>query len=224
MNQSESIKELATALAKAQGKISHAAKENRNQHFNSKYADLASVLDACREPLSENGLSVCQLPSKSDGAWVLITRLIHSSGEWIQGEAPILSSKQDAQGFGSGMTYARRYGLASVVGIAQDDDDGNAASRPTQQKDAMPNKPVKKNDAPVGQQEVAALFDLTAKKGLRNDDLKGMMKGLYGIESSKEMRVWQYQELTALISTKTLDQIGQEIVTRQAEYNDKRKV
>lgn len=213
MNQSESIKELATALAKAQGKISHATKESKNPHFNSKYADLASVLDACREPLSENGLSVCQLPSKSDGAWILITRLIHSSGEWIQGEVPILSSKQDAQGFGSGMTYARRYGLASVVGIAQDDDDGNAASIPAQQNSNKSQQ--KKNDAPVGQQEITALFDLTAKKGLKNADLKDAMKGLYGIESSKEMRIWQYQELTLLISTKTIDQIGQEIVARQ---------
>lgn len=220
MNQSESIKELATALAKAQGKISHAAKENRNPHFNSKYADLASVLDACREPLSENGLSVCQLPSKSDGSWVLVTRLIHSSGEWIQGEVPILSSKQDAQGFGSGMTYARRYGLASVVGIAQDDDDGNAASRPAQ-KQAIQQTKVEKNEAPVGQQEVKALFDLTAKKGIKNADLKDVMKGLYGIESSSEMRLWQYKELTLMISTKTLDQIGQEIVTRQAEAKEK---
>lgn len=216
MNQSTEINELAAALAKAQGKISHAAKDNVNPHFKSKYADLASVLDACRDPLSQNGIAVSQLPAKQDGSWVLITRLIHSSGQWIQGEVPILSSKQDAQGFGSGMTYARRYGLASVVGIAQDDDDGNAASQPVQRQAPQQAK-AKKNEAPVGQQEVSALFDLTAKKGLKNDDLKSIMKGLYGIESSKEMKVWQYQELTVLISTKSLDLIGQEIVTRQAE-------
>lgn len=129
MNKSESIKELATALAKAQGEIKGALKDSTNPHFRSKYADLASVVEAIRAPLAKNGIAYVQLtvPSDKDEAQVE-TVLMHSSGEWISGVIAVPVSKADAQGFGSALTYARRYGLAAAVGVAPEDDDGNAAS------------------------------------------------------------------------------------------------
>lgn len=129
MNQSDSIAALAAALAKAQGAIKPAIKDSNNPHFKSRYADLASVWDACREPLSENGLAVIQTTDEvPDGSAVLlVTTLVHSSGEWIAGRLRLNPVKADPQGMGSAITYARRYALAAIVGIAPDDDDGEAA-------------------------------------------------------------------------------------------------
>lgn len=129
MKQSETIKELATALAKAQGELTHASKSSVNPHFKSKYADLASVWEACREALSSNGLSVAQFPSEfQNNIMTLTTRLMHSSGEWLEQTMSAPVSKPDPQGIGSCLTYMRRYALASVVGVYQDDDDANSAS------------------------------------------------------------------------------------------------
>lgn len=128
MNKSESINELATALAKAQGEIKGALKDQANPFFKSKYADLSSVVEAIREPLSKNGLSYVQLTEPSDKEEVRVqTIILHSSGQWIGSTLALPVSKSDAQGFGSALTYARRYGLSAAVGVAPEDDDGNAA-------------------------------------------------------------------------------------------------
>lgn len=127
---SESIKELALALSKAQGQLEHAKKDVKNEFFKSKYADLASVIDAAKKPLSENGLAVVQLvDTDSDGLIYLESTLLHSSGEWISGRYPIRPIKTDPQSVGSAITYARRYAFSALTGIAADDDDGNAASQ-----------------------------------------------------------------------------------------------
>ena len=129
MLQSESINELAAALAKAQGRIKGALKDTSNPFFKSKYADLASVWEACRSALSENGLSVVQTTTCDNPESVTVeTQLIHSSGQWIRGCLTMRPAKSDPQGIGSTITYARRYGLAAIVGVAPEDDDGNAAS------------------------------------------------------------------------------------------------
>lgn len=131
VNKSESIKELAAALAKAQGKIKGAVKDSSNPFFKSKYADLASVVEAIRAAFSENGLSYVQTVEPSDKEEVRVeTVIMHSSGEWICcGVLNVPVSKADAQGFGSALTYARRYGLSAATGVAPEDDDGNAAAK-----------------------------------------------------------------------------------------------
>lgn len=127
MNKSESIAALATALSAAQGEIEGAVKDSTNPHFRSKYADLGAVWAACRPALAKHGLAIVQLPRSAEGCIQLETVLMHKSGEWISDTLALPVSKQDAQGYGSAMTYARRYGLMAVVGIAPEDDDGNAA-------------------------------------------------------------------------------------------------
>jgi len=131
MNTSENINELSTALAKAQGSLNNAKKDTANPFFKSKYADLASVWEACRAQLSANGLSVIQtseyIPELPDHV-VIDTQLSHSSGQWIRGRLVVKPVKADPQSVGSCMTYARRYSLAAMIGIAPEDDDGNAAS------------------------------------------------------------------------------------------------
>jgi hypothetical protein len=134
-DQSPTLGKLAAALAKAQRAIKGAAKDKVNPHFKSKYADLASIWDACREPLAANELAVMQRVSSGKGTVIITTQLVHSSGEWVKDRLEVPVAQATAQGQGSAITYGRRYSLAALVGVAADeDDDGNAASghKPTQ--------------------------------------------------------------------------------------------
>jgi hypothetical protein len=147
---SASIAALAAALAKAQGEMEAAAKANVNPHFKSRYADLASVWEACRGPLSKHGLAVLQ-PVSADGPKVTVTTILaHSSGEWISEALTMTAQQNTPQGVGSAITYGRRYGLSSMVGIAPDDDDGNAASRPQNAHREMENELPPDPGAPAG--------------------------------------------------------------------------
>lgn len=128
---SNSVAAIGAALAKAQGELTGAAKDSLNPHFKNKYADLAAVWDACRPALSKHGIAVVQSPS-ADGPRVTVTTLlVHASGEWIEAALEMTAQQNTPQGIGSCITYARRYALASMVGVAPEDDDGNAASQST---------------------------------------------------------------------------------------------
>jgi len=127
MNKSESIKELATALNKAQAEMGGASKGKANSFFNSKYADLGSVIAVVKEPFAAHGLSYSQFPVEKDGRIGIETILMHESGEWLSQSFTVHLTKQDAQGAGSAITYCRRYGLQAVAGIPSEDDDGNKA-------------------------------------------------------------------------------------------------
>ena len=127
MKTSDNIEHLSTALAAAQGALKNPPKNKVNPHFKSRYVDLSDGLDAIRECLSKNGLAFIQGTSISDGMIVLNTRITHKSGQWLESDYPV-GGLGRPQEMGSAMTYARRYALFSLVGVAgEDDDDGNAA-------------------------------------------------------------------------------------------------
>jgi hypothetical protein len=135
---SDKINELAESLAAAQPKIGIAIKNAVNPHLKNRYADLGAVWDACSDALKSCGLAVVQMPQPSDdGKLHLETILIHKSGQWISGVAVVPIAKQDAQGYGATLTYARRYGLAALLGITQDDDDGERACANKAESEAM---------------------------------------------------------------------------------------
>lgn len=127
---SENINELATSLSKAQSEMNFAIKDSNNPFYKSKYADLSSVWEACREPLTKNGLSVVQLLEgvSDEGFIVLKTMLMHSSGQWMASYINMKPADEKPQTYGSTLTYARRYALSAIVGVIQDDDDGNQGS------------------------------------------------------------------------------------------------
>ena len=126
MEHSENLDKLATALSKAQGDIENAAKTSQGNF--GKFADLAACWNAVRVPLTSNGLSVVQSPSTDEnGAVVITTMLLHASGQWMRDSMACRPAKPDAQALGSVTTYLRRYGLAAITGLAQVDDDGEAA-------------------------------------------------------------------------------------------------
>jgi hypothetical protein len=128
MTHSAQIDELSTALSKAQGLIEGAKKDAANPFFKSKYADLASVWDACRAALAVNGLAVIQSPAAEGTRVSVDTLLTHSSGQWVAGTVSVTAKEDSPQAIGSAITYLRRYALQSFVGVAPEDDDGNLAS------------------------------------------------------------------------------------------------
>lgn len=121
-------KNIAAALAAAQMEMGKALKQSQNPHFRSKYADLGNVMDACLPALNKHGIAVIQPVVENEFGRQVETRFIHDSGESLTCPIPLILGKNDMQGLGSALTYARRYGLMSLAGIAPEDDDGNAAA------------------------------------------------------------------------------------------------
>lgn len=149
-DQSPEVDKLMEALSKAQGEMDFAVKDSANPFFKSSYADLPSVIRAIKAPLSNHGLAVIQTTEISQSGVCVKTTLGHSSGQWIRGRLQMRPAKDDPQGIGSAITYARRYALAAIVGVAADeDDDGNAASGHVQE---APPKATQKRSDPKTQQ------------------------------------------------------------------------
>jgi len=135
------MKSIATSLAAAQINMGKALKQSNNPHFRSKYADLGSVMDACLPALNEHGIAVIQPTGEDEQGRFVETILIHGeSGEQLSCRVPLIVSKNDMQGYGSAVTYARRYGLMAMAGIAPEDDDGNAAAKAAPKQE--PPKPI----------------------------------------------------------------------------------
>ena len=150
MKSSEQINELAAALALAQLEVRNAVPNAENPHFRSSYADLEAVKAACLPYLNAHGISVVQSPVVAEGGRVgVVTRLLHKSGQWMEGEFAMPSVKQDPQGYGSALTYARRYTLAAFAGVATgEDDDGEGAHGRNGKKDDKQSKPASKPAEP----------------------------------------------------------------------------
>lgn len=162
--QKQELSELYAALAKAQAEIKTAEASRANEFFGSNYADLADCWDACREPLSKNGLCVIQLPMPTtDGKVRLKTILAHESGQSIETECSMIPKDQTPQAIGSALTYLRRYMLCAIVGIAQGgaDDDGQAATGDQSEYERITKEEVEqiviKADKLFGERSDAAL-------------------------------------------------------------------
>lgn len=134
-------KNIYAALAAAQMQMGKAVKDSTNLGFKSKYADLASVMDACMGALNANGIAVYQPTIDEDGNRYVKTILAHVSGETLECRVPLIVQKNDMQGYGSAVTYARRYGIMGMAGIAPEDDDGNAAAKAAPVTEDRPAKP-----------------------------------------------------------------------------------
>lgn len=134
MNQSESITKIAPALLEAQRSLQAALKTSTNPHFNSKFADLTSVIEVAQPALNDNGIVFLQPLSFHENRVCITTVLLHESGEWLSDTLEVPLVKMDAQAVGSATTYGKRYSLQAFLGIRSEDDDGQSASEPVQQK------------------------------------------------------------------------------------------
>ncbi len=177
MNTSENISELAAALAKAQSEMKNAIAGADNPFFKSKYAELSVVRDAVTPALTKNGIAVTQMTDIGEGVLVVCTRLIHSSGQWIESRYPITNDTNKPQAMGSAMTYARRYSLSAICGISSEkDDDGNAA-----------NEHGKTAPAPV---MVASIGTQGASKAPSRAPYDAMVKEIRNATGVKALQAW----------------------------------
>jgi hypothetical protein len=160
MNTSETINEIAGALAKAQAEIQNVVKDAKNPHFKSDYATLDAITDTVRPVFAKHGLAVVQMPSYADGIVTVETLLTHSSGQWIRGATAAPIAKADPQGVGSACTYLRRYSLAAIAALAQTDDDGHAASS------QPPARTQPARVAPAGYENWLTEMEATADEGV----------------------------------------------------------
>jgi hypothetical protein len=199
-----------------------AEKDETNPHFQSAYATLAAVWDACRAPLSKHGLSVVQATEPFAGGMLLHTRLMHSTGQFIESVYEVRPTQATPQGFGSALTYARRYSLMALVGVAaDDDDDGNEASKKGKTNVATNPKSPAASGGPVvkpkavsspppaavagpspsgpSEPQLARLFAIANGRGWTNDNVKAFMKARFGKESSKALAPDEYQLLVSEI-------------------------
>ena len=150
------IKSIATALAAAQMEMGKALKNNKNDHFRSKYADLGNVMDACLPALNAHGIALIQPTGEDEHGRYVETMLLHGeSGQSLSCRVPLIVGKNDMQGYGSAVTYARRYGLMTMAGIAPEDDDGNAAAK------AAPKQEAQKKVSAEQFQEIQGLIEAT---------------------------------------------------------------
>jgi len=183
------MKELFTAMAKAFPEIEGALKDSVNPHFKSKYADLTSITMAVKPALAKYGLSYIQKSHIADGGVCVETVILHSSGDSLScGMFYAPATKQDAQGYGSAFTYARRYSLSAAFGVCPEDDDGNAAVAST----------VKYNTQPISMDQLEKVQDLIAAT---QSDVVAICKKLK-VNSLKEMTQEQYAYVTGVLEKK----------------------
>ena len=187
------MEKIAPAFIKAKKAFQPALKDKTNPAFRSKYADLGACLEAVEDALLDNGIALYQETSPDDTGVTIETILLHESGESIRsGKLHVPAAKQDPQGYGSALTYARRYSLMAACGIAPEDDDGNAAKaphKPAQQPAKAPQQPV---DGPEPDAEIIAQFNAAGTvaaltkvmNGLANDQ-KRLYTGAFSARMSE---------------------------------------
>ena len=176
---------LYAALAKAQGEMGSAKFNKVNPHFRNKYADLSSIMDTCKKPLSDNGLSILQIIKTDDkGQMFLITRLAHSSGQYIESSFVLKTEKNTIQGLGSALTYAKRYSLSSLLGIVADaDDDGEIAAK--EEKSCITAEQVQELSKKLSE--------------LKNGDRVSVIKAI-GTGNLNEIKADRYESVCKLIN------------------------
>ncbi len=194
---STQIDKLAAALSKAQGQIKSAAKDSTNPHFKSKYADLASLDEASKEALAKNGLAVVQLPRANGRSVTLVYALLHESGQFLGSDLTMTAQQDTPQAIGSCITYQRRYSKAALVGISQDDDDGNSAQglpAPKATSKAVDAEPVTAYD---GETTILKnqFLSIAKKLGiLKIEDLQAASracKGLQMVDLEAALKEWK---------------------------------
>lgn len=205
MNRSDEIDELAAALAKAQAAIKDAELDKTNLHFGNPYSTLSAVWEACRKPLTDAGLAVTQLVEVQDGKLGVKTMLLHASGQFLCSFCPAVSQQQGMQALGSAITYAKRYSLAAIAGVAsgeeKEDDDGNRANgrrQGTNKQESRGPKPKgkeraaepPKEDAELKASEFVMPFGkTTGGKALKDCDLGDLQKALTWLKEQDQEKL-----------------------------------
>lgn len=214
MQKSESIAKVSAAIVAAQSELDNVAKDATNPHFRSGYASLPAILDTIRPVLAKHRLAVVQFPIDDGNGHVGVeTTLLHESGEFISNQYGARVQKDDPQGAGSAITYARRYALAAVLAIGQEDDDGQAASKPKREAPRRdPPREATTTPTPSGraisEAQAKRLWALSYAKGeacgVDRDHVEQIVRGIVGADGTKAIDTAEYD--------KTLTRIADAIV------------
>ena len=186
MKTSEQLNELFSALSKAQESIKNAQKEGYNPMFRSNYTTVTSVLEAIKPVYKEN-ISIMQMPEMDK----LITRVGHSSGQWLEIETPLFVGEPKGmskmQAYGNAVTYARRYALVSLFGIGQEDNDGNDGNHnePTQKKETL-KKPLNQNPNKTTDRKQGFLDSMKKLAAIDNESFVNLL-GAAGYERAEDV-------------------------------------
>lgn len=197
MNTEKATPDLLAALAAAQGEIENATKNAKNPHFKNNYADLAECLNTIRPVFSAHGLAVIQSAGHFDGAMVTVTTIItHKTGGMISSESTCVPAKTDAQGIGAATTYLRRYSVAAMCGIAQEDDDGQTSIHNS--KPAAPK--VMPSNLTIGEAEFSELNRLLDE----TDSNKEAFCKHFGIGSVAALPMNRYASAVSMLQKKAV--------------------
>lgn len=205
LSQSESVELLASALAEAQKAMPSVSKDKTNPFFKSLYADLASVIQTVAPVITLHGLSVTQFPDFDGVHDLLTTRLLHSSGQWLEASMRLMPIKNDPQNQGSALTYGKRYAYCAVLGIVADtDDDGNAASRPA--ASSAPARSSQEQGEPARTTRVSAPKAAAAKPPTSDEKPAVNMRKLFAMLSGigvgeDERHAWAATALGAEVTS-----------------------
>jgi hypothetical protein len=211
MERSQEINELAAALCMAQGDFPNVPKDANNPFFKSKYADLAGIVDVVRPVLKKHNLCFSQFVSMSGSQPAITTMLLHKSGQFVADTLPMPVSKPDAQGIGSAITYGRRYGLQAILGLAAEDDDGNAAShsapasqqqRPVPQAPTPPPPAGAKIEKTITQPQAQRLWAIANGNNLSKEEVARIVKG-FGFNGIAQITMAKYEEICAALKPLT---------------------
>ena len=240
MERSEEINELATALAKAQGSFRPAIKDSSAKiqsrkeggaNYSYKFADLAAVVECCRDALSANGLAVLQPPeSSSDGQITIHTILTHSSGQWMASRMELNYQGQDVKQIGSAITYLRRYAFTSFVGVVTDDDDADSAP-PMQYRDRQQERPYdrqpgrKQEGRPSARDEAPSRDEINRQFAPSGGAPAGPAPLAARPTNDKEVTKFRGDRIGAKgLDVRTVDKLlADEIANATAAVNDERK-
>lgn len=207
MKTSEEINEIAKAMALAQAQMKPASEDAINPHFRSKYSNLASIWDAIRHPMTSNGLTVWQDVQTSEIGICVSTRIVHSSGQWVEfGPLTVPLTKRDAHGVGSATTYGKRYSLCAALGVVSgdEDDDGNAAVASAKCKAALQsNTENSKEMTYLNQDQVKQMiesFDILSED--RKKNYMKYIKDTYQSSSFEELPTKEFTRLMGFLKAK----------------------
>lgn len=205
MNKSNEVNEVFGALSKAQGDMKPAVMDSKNPHFNSKFASLTAVQDAYRGPLAKNGLAITQMVESDENGYTIQTILGHASGQYISSTFRLMVTKQDMQGLGSAVTYARRYAISALLGVVDTEDDDAEASLNRSKPQAQRPTPTPKaagaavkNQAPASMAQIKQISALANDRSISKGVLGSFVTKVYGADHSTLKR-WQADEIVALL-------------------------
>lgn len=196
--------QLGLALAKAQGELGKVTKSHTANagKYSYTYADLASVIEAIREPFAKHELAYFQAPSADGERVTVTTTLIHSSGESLSSALTLVAADDSPQAIGSAITYARRYGLLAAAGLAPEDDDGAAAqpSNEPETRRSMQNRSKRPDDRTISEAQAKRLYAMWKSAGRDDNDVKAYLAATYNINSTREIARADYEAICAWVT------------------------